>query len=107
MSTARLVVVRAVDGGRVVRGARYVAAFQRASRAVSIQQVKIPVCRGGVYTQREVPESDGNRLHGAPGATPICTGEQHIASSNDPREFHKCCVHMEADAYNHAYAAQN
>lgn len=74
--------VRAVDGGRVVRGARYVAAF-RAPAAVSIQQVKIPVCRGGVYTQREVPESDGNRLHGAPGATPICTGEQHIASSND------------------------
>ncbi len=78
-----VVVVRAVDGGRVVRGARYVAAF-RAPAAVSIQQVKIPVCRGGVYTQREVPESDGNRLHGAPGATPICTGEQHIASSNDP-----------------------
>lgn len=75
--------VRAMDGGRVVRGARYLAAF-RPPAAVSIQQVKIPICCGGVYTQREVPESDGNRLHGAPGATPIYTGEQHIASSNTP-----------------------
>jgi len=63
-------VVRAVDGGRVVRGAGYLTAF-RAPATVSIKQVKIPVCCGGVYTQREVPESDGNRLHGAPGATPI------------------------------------
>lgn len=56
---------------RVAPGACYVAALCPPT-TVSIKQVKIPVCRGGVYTQREVPESDSDWVHDAPEAAAIC-----------------------------------
>lgn len=65
----------AMNGGRVAPGACYVAALCPPA-TVSIQQVKIPVGGGGVYTQCEVPESDSNGVHGAPQAAPIC--KKHI-----------------------------
>lgn len=61
----------AMNGGRVAPGGCYVAALCPPA-TVSIQQVKIPVGCGWVYTQCEVPESDSNGVHGAPEAAPIC-----------------------------------
>lgn len=61
----------AMNSGRVAPGARYVAALCPPA-AVSIQQVKIPIGCGGVYTQCEVPESNSDGVHGAPEAAPIC-----------------------------------
>lgn len=71
---SKVIMVAAVYGGGVARGARYVAALCPPA-TVSIQQVKIPVGCGGVDTQREVPESDGDAVHGAPEAAPICNSE--------------------------------
>lgn len=61
----------AMNSGRVAPGACYVAALCPPA-TVSIQQVKIPIGCGGVYTQCEVSESDSNGVHGAPEAAPIC-----------------------------------
>lgn len=63
--------VGAMYSSRVAPGACYVAALCPPA-TVSIEQVKIPVCRGGVYTQREVPESNSDRVHDAPEAAAIC-----------------------------------
>lgn len=71
-----------MNGGRVAPGARYVAALCPPA-TVSIQQVKIPVGGGGVYTQCEVPESDGNGVHGAPEAAPICAEERREVGGQD------------------------
>lgn len=51
--------VGAMYSSRVAPGACYVAALCPPA-TVSIKQVKIPVSRGGVYTQREVPESNSD-----------------------------------------------
>lgn len=66
----------AVNGGRVAHRARYVAPLCSPA-AVSIEQVKVPVSSGGVYTQSQVPESDGDGLHGAPRAAAICGRARH------------------------------
>lgn len=49
----------AVDGGRVAPGLGYVAALCPPA-AASIQQLEVPVGRGGVYTRSPVPERDGD-----------------------------------------------
>lgn len=63
--------VGAMYSGGVPPGACYVAALCPPA-TVSIKQVKIPVRRGGVYTQREVPESNSDGVHDAPEAAAIC-----------------------------------
>lgn len=60
----------AVNSGRIAPRGGYVAALCPPA-TVSIQQVKIPVGCGGVYTQRKVPESNGNRVQGAAAAAAI------------------------------------
>lgn len=72
---SKVIMVGAMNGGGVAPGARYVAALCPPA-TVSIQQVKIPVGCGGVGTQREVPESDGDAVHGAPEAAPICNNSE-------------------------------
>lgn len=69
--------VGAMNGGGVAPGACYVAALCPPA-TVSIQQVKIPIGCGGVYTQREVPESDSDGVHGAPEAAPICNNSKRF-----------------------------
>lgn len=71
----------AMNSGRVAPGACYVAALCPPA-TVSIQQVKIPIGCGGVYTQCEVPESDGNGVHGAPEAAPICKKSNTFCKGN-------------------------
>lgn len=68
---SKVTMVAAVDSGGASAGAGYVAALCPPA-TVSIQQVKIPVGCSGIYTQCEVPESDGNGVHAAPPAAPIC-----------------------------------
>lgn len=70
-----------MNGGRVAPGACYVAALCPPA-TVSIQQVKIPIGCGGVYTQREVPQSNSNRVHGAPEAAPICKESNTFSKGN-------------------------
>lgn len=65
-----------MNGGRVARGACYVAPLCPPA-TVPIEQVKIPIGCSWVYTQREVPESDGNGVHRAPEGAPICKKAKH------------------------------
>lgn len=71
----------AMNSGRVAPGACYVAALCPPA-TVSIQQVKIPIGCGGVYTQCEVPESNSNGVHGAPEAAPICKESNTFSKGN-------------------------
>lgn len=63
----------AADGGGVAPGLGYVAALCPPA-AASIQQVKVPVGRGGVYTRSPVPEHDGDG--GGPEAAAIWEQKQ-------------------------------
>lgn len=67
----------AVNSGRIAPGGGYVAALCPPA-TVSIEQVKIPVGCGGVYTQREVPESDGDGVHRAAAAAAIWKERQRV-----------------------------
>ena len=64
---SKVIMMAAVNGGRVSPRVGDVTALCPPA-AVSIQQVKIPVGCGRVYTQREVPESDGHGAQCAPAA---------------------------------------
>lgn len=90
---------------RVAPGACYVAALCPPT-TVSIKQVKIPVCRGGVYTQREMPESNSNWVHDAPKAAAICNKKardiQTVKPSGRVCESAESCMHAGMHACVHA-----
>lgn len=79
----------AVNRSRIAPGGGYVAALCPPA-TVSIQQVKIPVGCGGVYTQREVPESDGNWMHGAAAAAAIWKEKRHIQRRKGRGKRNQC-----------------